>query len=130
MMRRSILSLFSRRKAADHPVETGTTHRRNALELPPSVIACVEAAMIVVRSGSREEGPRAVIAFPGRAGWTFDTDNAARVFSDGWPDLTPGQVKAAVSRLACRVHLAMQQFAHAADPAAGNDARRPFIDRY
>ncbi len=128
-MRRPILSLFGRRKAANQPAGTGTP-RRPANELPPSVIACVEAAMVVVRSGSREDGPRAVIAFPGRPGWTFDNDNAARVFGDSWPDLEPGQVKAAVSRLACRVHVAMQEFAHAADPAAGTVAWRPFIDRY
>lgn len=123
-MARSILSLFSRRPAADTP------RRRVAVALPPSAIAGIEAASIIVRPGSREDGPSAVVQFPGRPGWRFDPDNAARVIGDGWPELTPPQVAQAVNRLSYRVNIAAQEYAATIDPAAPNAARQPFISRY
>ena len=83
----------------------------------------------MVRPGSREDGPRAVVAFPGRSGWTFCSDTAATCFAAGWPDLTAAQIKQATSRLSCRVHAAMQEFAAFADPA-GAAENRSWKDRY
>jgi len=124
-MVRSLLSLFSRPRAAEPATAAG---RNRHVHLPASVIAAVESASVVVRPGSREDGPRAIVAFPGRNGWTFSAENAAKCFAAGWPDMTPAQIKQATSRLSCLVHAAMQESAALADRA--DTAKRSFIDRY
>lgn len=129
-MGRSILSLFSRPRAAEPTATVDTSQGRGRnVQLPSSVIAAVEAASVVVRPGSREDGPRAIVAFPARSGWTFSSDSAAKCFTAGWPDLTPAQVAQATSRLSCRVHAAMQEAANAADPA-DIAVNRSWKDRY
>lgn len=120
----TLLSLFSRPPAADTP------RRRIAVALPPSTIAAIEAATIIVRPGTREDGPSAIVQFAGRPGWRFDPQNAARVIGDGWPELTSAQVAQAVNRLSYRVNIASQEYAATADLAAPNAARQPFISRY
>ncbi len=129
-MRRLVLSLFGRQRAAEQPTVSPSAGRRAPVQLPPSVIAAVETATIVVRPGSREDGPRAIVAFPGWPGWTFSSESAAGCFQAGWPDLTPAQVAQASSRLACLVHSHLQQFAAHADLAGGEPARRPYISNY
>jgi hypothetical protein len=124
-MVRSLLSLFSRPRAAEPAAAVG---RSRHVHLPASVIAAVESASVIVRPGSREDGPRAIVAFPGRNGWTFSAENAAKCFTAGWPDMTAAQIKQATSRLSCLVHAAMQESAAFADRA--DTAKRSFIDRY
>lgn len=129
-MGRSIFSLFSRPRAAEPTAAVDTSQGRGRhVQLPPSVIAAVEAASVVVRPGSREDGPRAIVALPARSGWTFSSENAAKCFEAGWPDLTAAQIKQATSRLSCRVHVAMQEFASFADPANAA-ANCSWKDRY
>lgn len=112
MARNAFLSLFRSKPAAAQPIDdqaTPSSRRRRPREpLPNSVIAAIEAASIVVRPGSRENGPRAIVSFPGRHGWTWSREGSAEVFVDGWPELTPGQLASAVSRLAGLVVAHMQ----------------------
>lgn len=123
---RSFLSLFSRPRAAEPAADSARRSRH--VHLPASVIAAVESASVVVRPGSREDGPRAIVAFPGRNGWTFSPENAAKCFTAGWPDLTAAQIKQAAARLSCRVHASMQEAAAFADRA--ETANRSWKDRY
>ena len=130
-MRRPILSLFKRDAAVEQPTEQATPKRRRiSKQLPPSVIAAVEAASVVVRSGSREDGPRAIVALPGRSGWTWSSENAANVLAAGWPDLTPGQIAQATARLSCLVHAQMQDFAFQSDPTGAAPDTRAWRDRF
>lgn len=117
--------MFSRLRAAEPTAAVG---RSRHVHLPASVIAAVESASVVVRPGSREDGPRAIVAFPGRNGWTFSAESAAKCFTSGWPDMTAAQIKQATSRLSCLVHAAMQEAAAFADRA--DTSKRSFIDRY
>ena len=81
-----------------------------------------------MRPGTREDGPRAIVAFPGRNGWTFSAENGVKSFTAGWPDLTAAQIKQATSRLSCLVHAAMQEAAAFADRA--DTSKRSWKDRY
>lgn len=126
----SRLLLLGRKPAVEQPAEQATSRRRTKVHLPPSVIAAVEAASIVVRPGSREDGPRAIVALPGCSGWTWSSENAADVFAAGWPDLTPAQIAQASARLSYQVHAHMQDFAFQADPTSASPGKRPYMSRY
>lgn len=131
MRRRSILSLFGRKPVAEQPGEAREAKRRRVSEpLPPSAIAAIESASIVVRPGTREDGPRAIVAFPGRPGWTWSRENAAQVFEAGWPDLNAAQAAQAAARLSTLVHLHMQNFASQADPSGASADARAWKDRF
>lgn len=114
MARKAMLSLFGREPAAEQSAinKPGAERRtRERQPLPPSVIASVEAASVVVRPSSREEGFRAIVTLPGRSAWVWSREKSADVFAAGWPDLTLAQIASAASRLASLVHLHMQNAA-------------------
>lgn len=126
---RSILSLLGRKAAPEQPAEQ-TLRKRVREPLPPSVIAAIETASIVVRPGTRETGLRAVVSLGGRPGWIWSGDGAAKVFEAGWPDLPPSQIAQASARLSCLVQAHMQDCAFNSDPTGTAPDARAWKDRF
>ncbi|MBZ6381124.1 hypothetical protein [Sphingomonas sanguinis] len=118
-MVRSVLSLFSRRRAADPQA------------LPDAILEALDCAFVLIRpeTGDTARQDHVVVQIPGGAGFRFTAANAACAIAKTWPELDEVQVSDAAKRLSRLV--AVRQAAHARAAALDGTANaRPYLTRF